>query len=103
MRTPSGTARKRLSSFAVGAVEIASECIQYIAWSTSSRTRRTSSSSIARPFLGELADRPDRRRVGVEVQRRDAGALGERKGLVEGNGGGDLEVVVGGKRPHRLE
>src|ERR671916_459934 len=103
MSTGSGTARKRLSSLAVGIVEIASECIQYMACSTSSRTRMTSSSSIAAPILREDPDGFDRQRVRVVVQRRDARALGERERLVPRDRGGDLEVVVAGERVDGLE
>src|SRR5829696_10429187 len=67
--------------------------IQYMAWSTSSRMRRTSSSSIAHHPLGELGDRGHGRCLGRVVERRHAGPLGARHLVVERDQAGDLEVV----------
>src|SRR5215207_8415744 len=80
-----------------------SERIQYMAWSTSSRMRRASSSPIRHPLARQLPDRRDRGRVGCEVEWRRLRALGSLHVLVPRDHGRDLEIVGRRELADRLE
>src|SRR4051794_6019530 len=104
-RICAGAARNRASSAADDRSARPSALIQYMACSTSSRTRRASSSLTATPVAGTIgadtacdaADRLNGRRVGVEVERGGLGPLGLEEPLVVRDGRDDLQVMLRGE------
>src|SRR6516162_2857428 len=102
VRVSAGTARKRASSWPVGASASLSERIQYIAWRTSSRILRYSSSSISRQFSPDVGDRGNRGPVGREVERGPLGPLGLREALVERHKAREVDRMPCAELPDRL-